>query len=741
MQDIIKRLTVAPQSFEYTGNTGVVLANAGEGCFYFENRAHGAYAQQAQQLIQTKLCDLLGHNCKNSGTCIILQDGKNDRDIPNSEQGYSITAEDNTITLTAFGDVGLLYAAVTLSQLLETENGKVFLPAFELIDWPDIEKRGHFIESRYGTDLMELSDWKAVIDDMVQKKQNTLTISLYGCWCIQFDHRVSEYIFVPIPKYPELKTPVYTKYYSPEQNRWIDEKCDTPIAAKDFFGEICAYGKQWGVEVIPLVNSYGHNTLIPDRYPEVSAKYADGSPTFNGFCTSEEKTYEVIFDIYDTIIDRYLKPNGITSFHIGLDEVGLGDETTGVNAREPFKSHPAFCRCQKCKDKSAAERFISHAIKLISHLKNRGMTNIYIYNDMLYRANRPLEQDYLPAFVKAIEDNGLADVAIIDWWKYNCQKSLFDSTGFGSEDLRRSKMRCAVKPMNGYYHWHMLHPAIKNSCILGALANESKCMGYLSYSCWDDMYDRTNSAQAMYSWSFDKNNSPEKSTRAYCQRLFPAAVDKACKAFEMLDLCNEEGADVRSDGTKILSTRVLTESILSYYPYSYLRLAKCYPRNFPGEAINTILQNRQEAQRLIYQALGCAKAALFEFEEIARTDACNSYFAQVYALEAENFVCLFEDYLALLRMHDLNSTGIDESARQEILKLSTERKNARLLHMAKREKLKSACNMPSQMRHQSIFMQLFADLENYVSQTEAKDIELDFCDLSPIGSKQFFHIR
>ncbi|MBR5902638.1 MAG: family 20 glycosylhydrolase [Clostridia bacterium] len=737
MQDIISRLTVAPQRFECFEGPGATFARNGAGCFTIEMRAEGELCAQAEQLV----CDALFSDYASGsegGAKILLELGENCSDIPNYKQGYRLSVRDNTVTLTGFGQHGLLYGAVTLSQLIK---GQSRLPAFEITDWPDIEKRGHFIESRFGTDLMELSDWQRVIDDMVQKKQNTLTISLYGCWCIQFDNRVSEYIFVPVPKYPRLKTPVYTKYYSPAQNRWIEEKCDTPIAAKDFFGEICRYGKKWGVEVIPLVNSYGHNTLIPDRYPEVSAKYEDGSPTYNGFCTSTDATYELLFDLYDTIIDNYLRPCGITSFDIGLDEVGLGDETTGVNAREPFKSHHAFCRCEKCRDISAKDRFISHAIKLISHLKARGMTSVYVYNDMLYRAHRAPEEDFLPDFVKAIEEAGLQDVTVINWWKYNCKKAVFDRTGFGAQDIIRSKVRCVVKPMNGYYHWHMLHPAIKNSYLHGVIANETKCMGYLSYSCWDDMYDRVNSAQAGFSWSFEQTPSAEAGSRAYCRRLFPTACDKAYKAFELLDLCNEEGGEKRDDGTAILSTRTLSESILSYYPYSYLRLAKRYPRNFPGEAMTTILNNRTETERLIYQALGCAESARRMFEEIAATPGCDRYFAQIYELESENFVLLYEDYLALLRMHDLNTAGLDEGARAEIIKLAAERKNARLLHMAKRESLKSACNAPIQLRHQSIFMQLFADIESYALANTADSMQLDFCDLAPIGSERFFGIR
>ena len=52
--------------------------------------------------------------------------------------------------------------------MLKLQDGAVTLPALEIIDWPDLEKRGHFMESRYGTNLMTLDDWKAAIDDLVE---------------------------------------------------------------------------------------------------------------------------------------------------------------------------------------------------------------------------------------------------------------------------------------------------------------------------------------------------------------------------------------------------------------------------------------------------------------------------------------------------------------------------------------------------------------------------------------------
>ena len=58
---------------------------------------------------------------------------------------------------------------------------------------------------------------------MASMKQNQLCISVYGCWCVQYDGRVSEYLYLPVKRYPQLKTPVVSRYWSPGRGGWIDE--------------------------------------------------------------------------------------------------------------------------------------------------------------------------------------------------------------------------------------------------------------------------------------------------------------------------------------------------------------------------------------------------------------------------------------------------------------------------------------------------------------------------------------
>ncbi len=287
----------------------------------------------------------------------------------NTDQAYKIVVNKNGITLTGYGEAGVYYAVTTLLQTVEVVNNEVLVPEMKMIDYPDLRTRGHFLETRYGSNLMTLDDWKEVIDNMVSMKHNQLAVSLYGCWQMQYDGIISEYVYIPIPQYPLLKSDVVKKYYSPKKGGWVNEVVEVPMVKEDFFGELIAYGKSKGVEVFPLWNSYGHNTLIPRMYPEV-APIVDGEPQKVGFCVSSPKTYELLFNIYDYIIDKYLKPNGIESFHIGLDEVR---DERGVDLDAPDKLYTPLCQCPECAKLSKQEKMIGHAIKLISYLKSRGM--------------------------------------------------------------------------------------------------------------------------------------------------------------------------------------------------------------------------------------------------------------------------------------------------------------------------------------------------------------------------------
>ncbi|MBQ6698017.1 MAG: family 20 glycosylhydrolase [Oscillospiraceae bacterium] len=659
-------------------------------------------------------------------------------DIPaevkkNSDQAYSIKAEGECIELVGYGAAGLYYAVTTLLQCIKVENNEVTLPAFTLLDWPDLRTRGHFMECRYGSNLMKLSDWTALVDDMAEMKMNQLVVALYGCWCIQYDGIISEYVYIPVKKHPELHSDVIKKYYSPEKGEWINETVRTPMADEDFFGELIAYGKTRGVEVVPLWNSYGHNSLLPRTNPDISAKDKDGKPTGHGFCLSNPDTYETLFSIFDEIITRYLAPNGITSFHIGMDEVR---DEIATDTSDPFKITSPWCECDECKKFTNEEKFLNHAIKLITFLKARGMKSVYIYSDMLTRIVNPA------TFKKLLEENDLLDVTVIDWWTYtNNKESLMFETMHPELGFRST-----VKPWNSYYHWDMIFDAVPNTQILTELADkEQSAEGLQSYSAWDKSCDKNHVSMADYSWNFKGTGSVEEFNDRYAQREFGARYDEARRAIAIMDAVTKENIDFDRDGYFIESNTLGNVALLrslTYYRYSYVVTGKPYPRNFPGEPVSLLLAKRGVYEKQLREIAELSAEALEIFDSISGDARCNTHLAKRFACEVNNYLCIAEDYLALLEIYDIVNAGDKSRAVcDKIAGIAKRRKNARLSLMLRIESVKEAFLIPSHLRNQSVFMQLFADIEAYAGTVNPEEFSLDVCDLRPIASDAFYKLR
>ena len=180
---------------------------------------------------------------------------------------------------------------------------------------------------------------------------------------------------------------------------------------------------------------------------------------------------------------------------------------------------------------------------------------------------------------------------------------------------------------------------------------------------------------------------------------------------------------------------------MEYYFFSYIQAGKPYPRNFPGEGVQMFLSNYDEATALMDSVHQWAVKARAIFLKALDTDGCDKYFAARYAWEADNIVTLCEDYEALLYMHKLNTAGLGPSTAAEIRELAAQRKNTRLKLMERAEEIKESYLFSSHLRNQSIFMQIFADIEAYMTVTPLDEIKLDLTDLTEIGSAEYKNLR
>ena len=638
-------------------------------------------------------------------------------EMKNPEQGYELIANHDKIVITGFGPIGLYYGVLSLIQMAEQIGAETYVPHVRILDWPTLKTRGHFIECRYGSNLMNLEDWRSVIDTLSSQKMNQLVVGVYGCWCVQYDDRISEYFYLPIPNHQDLKTSVVTRYYSPTQGCWIDRETPTPMYHEDFFGDLIQYGLSRGVTVFPLFNSLGHNTLIPRTYPEISAKSSSGTPTGHGFCLSSDKTYALLFDIFDHIIDTYLIPNGIDSFHIGLDEVR---EEIGTNPDDVHEVVSPWCECEECRTYTHQENFIRHAIKLISHLKSRGMKNVYLYQDTLMTMGCP------DKFFHALKAADLLDVTVIDWWSYQDLDSMQMFRDLKPElDLRRT-----VKPWNGYYHWNLLTSSVLNNTLIMQIADRDGAEGMQSYSSWDMSYDRTHNIQADYAWNFSGSGSESDASHRYTYRMFGDQAYLADEAFACLDELAEPFAVQSGSYWLCDSLQHLLCFSCGYYFYSYVSKGKPYPRSFPGEAIETLLKNRVENIEHLKRIVSLSTRAINSLDQVTR----NPLLARRYRCEFENIRCLAEDYLALFDMADLNTS----KNYTRMLSIAIKRRDSRKHLMKLLESTKERYLLSSHMRNQSVFYQFFCDL---IAHLESGKTELDFTDLRKIASEEFWKLR
>lgn len=69
--------------------------------------------------------------------------------VPETAEGYYLSVKDGEVTVVGRDGSGTFYGLQTLSQLLQANDGKVTLPAVEVIDAPDVRFRGT-VEGFYG---------------------------------------------------------------------------------------------------------------------------------------------------------------------------------------------------------------------------------------------------------------------------------------------------------------------------------------------------------------------------------------------------------------------------------------------------------------------------------------------------------------------------------------------------------------------------------------------------------------
>ncbi len=551
------------------------------------------------------------------------------------DEAYELQILSDEAIVIAKSAAGVRWGLKTLADVFEGIPTNGSIPCTRILDWPTFKTRGVFIENKWGPDLMELDDWKDLVDYLAERKMNNLGISLYGCWGVQYDGGVTEWLMTPIPGHPEIKREWKIRWYSPLEDTEKEIAYLPPMFEQDLFGEVVSYGQEKGVEVIPYVNSLGHNTLIPRMIPDFAAKNEAGEPEEFGYCLSNPDLVEFVKGWYQHIYETYLKPNGVHTFHIQMDEVGRD-----------------FCRCAECAKHSMEEMLQDWVITLAKHLVDCGVQNVVLYNDQF---TRHLDTNALDdTFHQKLRDAGIYENIVVDWWAYNNATTYPDTHPANGGDLRSW-----VKPMTCYYNWSHWDAHQKNVAVMCELGHREGSEGAASYSVFDPAWTLAFDALAEYSWNF-RGAGP-------------------------LHRFEQKWAKVRCDGDVLEAIRWMDRTyetglpnLISYYAYTYLRTGKPNPRRYPEEPLvelanmgdepefvaeagrraGELLAGRTDemslnliAEAARTEALGYSFAVMRDVFEIAHNSASDAADGGVAALQVEEALDVVTDAMAVIETH------------------------------------------------------------------------------------------
>ena len=268
-----------------------------------------------------------------------------------------VCEEKGSIALYAPTHRGLIYAAATLRSLIEA--GK--LSSLTLFDYPDKEVRGYRV---YTPGSAYIPLFKKMVDDMlVGYKYNALMIEVGGAmeykrhpeinaaW-VEFCKEVSVS--------PEAAQDIQNRMYYWMKDSIHFDNGNGAFISQDEMRDLIAYCREREIDVYPEVPTLSHSDYIVRAHRDLNERAEDNYP--DTYCPSNPKSYEIVFDILDEVIDVF-----------ECDYINIGHDEFYTAAK-----------CPLCKDKSPSELYVNDIKKIAEYLEKKGIKSI-IWADKLFK--------------------------------------------------------------------------------------------------------------------------------------------------------------------------------------------------------------------------------------------------------------------------------------------------------------------------------------------------------------------
>ena len=224
----------------------------------------------------------------------------NDRDKSAlAEQAYRLSLSPKTVTIAANAAPGLFYGVETLLQLIRRRQEGLWLPAGDILDWPDLELRTIYWDDAHHLERLDVL--KQVVRQAAFFKINGFAIKLEGHF---------QYKSAPALVEPYALTPSELQ-------------------------ELTDFALHYHVQLIPYLDAPGHVSFIL-KHPEYAALRAFADSNYE-FCVTNPQTYKLLFGLYDDLLEatkgsRYFILSTDEPYYVGMASSAQCEEA--ARARE-----------------------------------------------------------------------------------------------------------------------------------------------------------------------------------------------------------------------------------------------------------------------------------------------------------------------------------------------------------------------------------------------------------------------
>ncbi len=493
----------------------------------------------AADFLSQSLAERYGFKPSGEGaTLTLLVSGEREK------ESYSVSVEKDEISVVGGSRLALLWGACRVIELFDGAT----LPEIYIDDKPDMPMRG-----------FHMGLPRADRIDFVKRLFKYVLLPLgYNHVIVEFNGAMK---FDRHPEIGEKWVEAHRLWQEGKQSRIQhgDMGADGTLLEKEQVRDMLSVLEDFGIEVIPEVQSFGHVQYLTYAHPEIAEqepkneeevdeREQDALPVnfcAHAYCPSREDSMRYIKDIIDEIVE-VARPRRYV--HIGHDEIyQVGS-------------------CPICAPKGKARVYVDHIMELYNYMKDMGL-GIMIWSDMLHETTTPYSRETSKA-----RDMLPKDIVMLDFTWY------FDF----ATDIEDDILPFGFKVMVGNFyssHYPRFSTRIAKANMIGGEVSTWTAVSEDAFADNGKFFDLLYSAEMLWNaYSYDERNRTAL-TALIAGCILPEMRDLLHERFDLLACEDLESAEVVGvfDGD---ATRVPEEISHLYLaePVGVMEVGECFDR-------------------------------------------------------------------------------------------------------------------------------------------------------------------